>query len=1502
MSSPPPRVLESLEWRRLSTLCQSVDYLPAGANVNLVAQPFQEPHHAGDRVFCRARISNGEDPVRIVLLVLRAADWQIFRLTEAPLKILQAKVQYDSQVPVLDCTSMDAAVVSTAMVQDHTSLQVAEIFSGGFAGWAQACYVFRHNQVPIHVRWSLDVDPQCTPMLRCREPNLQQISTLQELDQLPDNHEDPFHLCADVQWGWWVRVLGRFPVNVLCVSAPCQPWSRAGTGSGLCSSEGQLLLRIADIAGACKIPIVLLEQVEFFPKHQHFAQVMQAWQECGYTVLWQQSLNLRDVLPGQRMRHLIVLGRPGLPAGLIDQGFWAVVKRQSLALADVIFPLPPALLSACSPEPDTLAKYMDPWLVPTPARPGARPQTPQQFRIKKPQDHASVFIAQYQHQHELPPRMLEQQGLHGCLLEAPSGLRFFAGAEIAAIHGAVQPVYLTNDQRDQMRLLGNAIAVPHAAAALAQACRLTGSPKAPEMMLATQWCLAERVHCSNSALMPAKEGWILCKHDQVAAVIQTMHTDLPPHLNVEAPAAFVQILLSAPGHERDTMLLAPPGLQTAVLLEVLGVPAADKHGCPAQLPWVPAEVPVALSVQQQPQLHMSGFLGGIGVKSGLCTVLTQQCTYLVDHSGPRAWSQLLRVFQDLDPDNDSNCSLGVYSLSGQRLTDHKLFGSCVVAVSEDDDIPAFLLSRLAPHLPSVSVHCLADGLLVRGPSAAAADLWIGFPFQVLSTLGWSADVIGLPPREHLPIEFHLQPVAGRSAMPVDLMHNQCRVWFFTSQAEHASADTAAADGIDVELQLVACKLWSGRLPRSLPLQEISRWWHTASCACSVSSTHRIASGPHLQGEATDLNAVANSSRTNVIRRTGHLLVTILPEIVGGGVKDENLQLAKTRVATLLLDRGVSLPETTVTVDNLVPKLGSATCLKVMAEADTAQQWLELKKVASSVGVPLPQGDNRTEKAARRLQRAVRRRKLNQPSTVRARDFQLEEGSWVGIDGAPVRVLTTATHASEGVLLLDASEATPVDLDLLRNIESDALCIVVPGHECPDPQSCGGAVSTPARHRTSGQVHLLAACYHNVGSTDIEPFVQHGTDITVTGTTCCAFFLHKADFPSGEWQEVVRAPVRAAADAFRQRGVPQAFKDPWSRQYRCEGRPSQPHLCDQCSFNAKVTTALLRPLLQQSGFNNVFIVPKTWDRQLLPGWAVVWLASDRSDTEKQAALVAEQHGLVRTKNRFGIRVPAEAFEKVFRQLRPGIELPPSISVRSVFKVGPFPAGTAADDVVAWAAKLGWPAKAMKALGPKFWLLGAATQPPAQTTRFNSTPVLITEVKGQEQQRPVIQAGGPLPREAPAPEQGADPWQDSDPWSQYKASQPTGWSTSKPSLSAKASSTAPPTLDSHMAGRLHDTESRLAELEQSVLALRDDQAKAATERQQDRQKTAADLQGVRGELQSLGASLQHQLQTNLDGLRNAQLQQEQQMSSGMQELKALILACNENKKARTSDPEL
>ena len=292
--------------------------------------------------------------------------------------------------------------------------------------------------------------------------------------------------------------------------------------------------------------------------------------------------------------------------------------------------------------------------------------------------------------------------------------------------------------------------------------------------------------------------------------------------------------------------------------------------------------------------------------------------------------------------------------------------------------------------------------------------------------------------------------------------------------------------------------------------------------------------------------------------------------------------------------------------------------------------------------------------------------------------------------------------------------------------------------------------------------------------------------------------------------------------------------------------------------------------------------------------MIWLSGQRGEVEKQALLVPEQHGVVRSRNRYGLRVPETVFPRVFAQLRPGADVPLNISVKGTYKLGPVPAAASAEDVQTWARNLQWPMKVIKALGPQFWLLGAATPPPAETALFNDQPVLIVPVRQREAPAPIVQAGRPLPGAGPAKQQPSqpsttDPWLISDPWSAYKAAQ-------KPAPPTQSAVAPTRTVDQQLSQRVHDQETKLAELQQSLQALRTEHHEAQQVAAQDKHQVMQDLQSVRAEVQGVGSTMQQQLQASLDGMRSAQAQQEQQMKTGMDELKALLLASQGYKKAR------
>ena len=209
---------------------------------------------------------------------------------------------------------------------------------------------------------------------------------------------------------WWMRIFAQRPPHIAAISAPCPPWSRAASAPGLKHHDGRLLLRMADVCGSARVPVVVLEQVEGFPQHPDFQEVCRAWTLSGYKVLWQCTLDTQAILPAARKRHLMVLAHRDTAAGFpLPQVSWNMGRQPTLAMAQALLDLPPEVLADLQPDANLLAKYLDPWLVPQ----GALLQTTEaairRYRIKTPERSAGCFMAQYSFQHELPLDLLERR-------------------------------------------------------------------------------------------------------------------------------------------------------------------------------------------------------------------------------------------------------------------------------------------------------------------------------------------------------------------------------------------------------------------------------------------------------------------------------------------------------------------------------------------------------------------------------------------------------------------------------------------------------------------------------------------------------------------------------------------------------------------------------------------------------------------------------------------------------------------------------------------------------------------------------------------------------------------------------------------------------------------------------------------------------------------------------------------------------------------------------------
>ena len=811
---------------------------------------------------------------------------------------------------------------------------------------------------------------------------------------------------------------------------------------------------------------------------------------------------------------------------------------------------------------------------------------------------------------------------------------------------------------------------------------------------------------------------------------------------------------------------------------------------------------------------------------------------------------------------------------------------------------------LLPGLPALSGNEVCAALLTNRqapyhfaiPAGAATAWYARFPTVLLERLGWDSEFGPLPnaagEQLHLTIRASKRPLL----VPLAGMLDYLRCTLFLGQLRML-VQTSTGATVMTELQVNAHTVSVLALPATMPTAAIAQCWENASYCLALGPGVRVFSGPF----PLPIDAVLGHISGQALHRAGGgpLVLSVMPEVRGGGAKDANVQLAKTRLATVLLDRGIDLHAAAVAVDKLIGARGAAACLQQVQATDLHQRWEALTAFAAGAGVTLPEGDNRATKAAVRIQRAVQRRKLHNLPTPGAKDFYIAPDIWCGVDGNPVPIIRSISQGASGVILMDAAQARKEDLALLREMKADSLCVLVLGHECPEPDRCAGKVSVSATHATSQEPHLLAACMHNVGTTEVRPKYKQQATVTVEGMTCCSFSMYRDDLADGQdWQTIAKQPVREAQQAFTAPGQDRILVHPWGRSFRADGKASLPQASDSIQFHAKVPDAQLPAVLRKSGFNHVYVLPKSWeDSRPLPEWAIVWLPGGRSEAERLALLVPHQHGLVRGRNRYGLRVPAAEFSATFKQLRPADTVPENIQVRLLFKVGPLPAKASQEELAQWAGKLGWKVKVLKMLGPAHWLVGSASSPPTTLPTFNDCPVLIAAVPSRAAAKPVVQAGRlpDLPASAPATSSqtfAGDASHPTDPWGAYLQQQGRAIRPPQQPTSLKANP-GEVQLQAQVSGQ----DKRIAALELGMARLQSAVETESKHRAHDQQQHQEDMTAVRGELQQLGASLSAQFQHSLESLQAAQRQQESQMQTGLNELKQLILAQSENKRPRT-----
>ena len=691
--------------------------------------------------------------------------------------------------------------------------------------------------------------------------------------------------------------------------------------------------------------------------------------------------------------------------------------------------------------------------------------------------------------------------------------------------------------------------------------------------------------------------------------------------------------------------------------------------------------------------------------------------------------------------------------------------------------------------------------------------------------------------------------------------------------------SADDDLVSVEIQLVAKSLWKGKLPASFRPQCLAKWWGLASQAVGLPTAARVYSGPYqIDPEAPLRMLVADGTAKKFVRkRTQSLLLSVMPSMHGGGAKEEKLQNAQSQVAQLCLARGLTLAEATKVTTQLAQHAGQTKMQQALDAEDEPKQWEQMQVLLSSAGLKVPASPkDLAARVTRKTPHQARRRQLF-ASPLKAEAFTIAGEFFLNDDGSACSHLHSLLPRASGVILLDHEIAAGAIPDLMP-FGPDEFGIISIGRRCPHPPTCQQKLHVPVHAKGEEGHILLACCLHNLGEKKVRVNSRQVDNISIVDTVPCTFAAHADEWPGDtSWAELTASPVKTIAELFRQEGIQQPLRQPWARVFKLNGRVSTPEHCNYVQFQACTEKSTLPTLLRLSGHKGAYVVPRDAEGQILAGWSIVWVSSSKPDAIRAAMGVRDQAGIVRARDRFGIRVPENTFDATFKALRPNQDPQPRITVRFLFKLCPVPAGATEQALHQWSK-----------LQSREWLIGAAAQPPAGWLTFNGETLLTVPVPQKAREQSIIQAGRrPMAKPSNAkPEYAStasatDPWLTSDPWADYFRQQ------AKPAKSSSAASGPPRSIppEAPIASRFQEQDTRLQKLESAVLALQTGQEDQSRQAREDKEAMVSSL-----------STMQAHFTASLEAMQAAQQRQQDQLSQGMAELKSIVLAVGQQDQSK------
>ena len=254
----------------------------------------------------------------------------------------------------------------------------------------------------------------------------------------------------------------------------------------------------------------------------------------------------------------------------------------------------------------------------------------------------------------------------------------------------------------------------------------------------------------------------------------------------------------------------------------------------------------------------------------------------------------------------------------------------------------------------------------------------------------------------------------------------------------------------------------------------------------------------------------------------------------------------------------------------------------------------------------------------------------------------------------------------------------------------------------------------------------------------------GHKIDTDGTILKAITWRKEDWPE-QWQEICQNPYKALR-AFP--GANELLVSVWGKSYRNKKATATANSADSVQVHCLLREDNFSTFLKLSGFNKLWLAPKSKEGKPHQAWKVIWLdpTTDLQAATVLATKIPDSAGLVCQNARLALRVPKASYEQAWTKLFPNVPVPADIETSRIFKIESLPFGVTNKMLNEWAVHNAWKLRPLRAVGPRSWLVGTGDNPPAGTLHFNGAPLLVRELHGRHQSwhNPIV--AGPKPTQS------------------------------------------------------------------------------------------------------------------------------------------------------------